>query len=95
MESKDTYNHLIVDTFRQTIWKTVYVGPEASSRGTSKLEFEVWRVCGIDQRPCTLPVTSMHGASLSEYTCCLNIHSLLCMYVRQSMQLQHSHYAYA
>ena len=75
MESENTCNFPIFDTFRHFIWKAI--APRSKHSRTPKLELGVRRVCTIDGSPHPLPVIYMYSTSASDYTCCPNIHYLL------------------
>ena len=67
--------HTIVQSLIH-IW-TLLLAPEASNRGIPKLDFEVLRVCSIDQKPHPLWVDYTYSTSMSDYSCHQNIHPLL------------------
>jgi len=71
MESENTCNFSIFDTFTRYIWKAV--APRSKHSGTPKLELELRRVCTINRSPHPLPVIYTYGSSASDYTCHLNI----------------------
>ena len=77
MESENTCNFPIFDTFGRYVWKAV--APEASNSGTPKLELEVQRVRTINGSPHPLLVIYTYGAGASDYTCHPNTHYLLYM----------------